>query len=426
MIRLWRIARREYISYVRTPGFWLSLVLMPVVATATMRIPAMMDQSTPPPRLVVVDLTHDHLGAAFAAALRDKSAGQPAALVVVPAPPDLAAAPSAAVADRRLKQRLAAGGAGFETAAVLSGADDAVKLDLWSGNLADGRFEALVKSALHDVLRTRRLTEAGVSEALVAQADRIDPEVNLYSPRAAEAGKVSLRDRLPTVAGFGMGLLLWSVILTGAGILLNSVIEEKSSRILEVLLTSASVPEVMGGKILGVAGVSGTVLMVWAAAGSTALSMAAPGLGAEVWAALVGKGLIAYFAVFLVFGYLMYASIFAAIGAFCETTREAQTLLGPVMLVLTIPVIFMGQAIPHPNAPILQALTWFPPFTPFLMVARAASGPPAWQVAGAVALMMATTAVVLWLAGRAFRAGALSVGKLDYRALAAGLFGRAT
>jgi ABC-2 type transport system permease protein len=424
MIRLWRIARREYISYVRTPGFWLSLILMPIVATATLRIPAMMDQSTPPPRLAVVDLTKAHLGEAFAAALREKIARQAAPLVLVPPPPDLAAAPSPAAADQRIKQMMAAGGAGFDTAAVLSGADDAVKLDLWTGNLADGRLEAMIRSALRDVLRTRRLTEAGVSGALVAEADRIDPEVNLYSPRAAQAGKVSPLDQLPVAIGFVMGLLLWSVILSGAGILLNSVIEEKSSRILEVLLTSASVPEVMGGKILGVAGVSSTVLAVWATGAGLALSVAAPGLGIEVWSVLFGKGLIAYFAVFLTFGYLMYASIFAAVGAFCETTREAQTLLGPAMLLLTIPVIFMGQAIPHPDAPILQVLIWFPPFTPFLMLARAVSGPPVWQVAGTVALMTATTGVVLWLSGRAFRAGALSVGKVDYRAFAAGVFGR--
>ena len=89
--------------------------------------------------------------------------------------------------------------------------------------------------------------------ALRRPSTRLPPEVATYSPRA-EAGRVGLRDRLPGFIGLGMGILLWMVILTGAGILLNSVIEEKSSRILEVLLSSASVAEIMGGKILGVAG----------------------------------------------------------------------------------------------------------------------------------------------------------------------------
>ena len=111
-------------------------------------------------------------------------------------------------------------------------------------------------------------------------------------------------------------------------------------------------------------------------------------MGGDVAAVLLGHGLIVYFGLYLVIGYLMYASIFAGIGAFCETSRDAQTLLGPLMLTLTIPIVFMGQAIQHPDAPLLQALSWIPLFTPFLMVARAASHPPLWQVAGTLALMV--------------------------------------
>jgi len=142
-------------------------------------------------------------------------------------------------------------------------------------------------------------------------------------------------------------------------------------------------------------------------------------------AVLVGKGLIFYFGLYLVLGYLMYASIFTAVGAFCETVREAQTLLGPLILILTIPVAFMGQSINHPDAPILTALSWIPPFTPFLMAARVANDPPVWQVVGTLLLMLATTAVVVWISGRAFRAGALSIGKVDRKAIVAAFMGRA-
>ncbi len=129
------------------------------------------------------------------------------------------------------------------------------------------------------------------------------------------------------------------------------------------------------------------------------------------------KGLVFYFLFYLVGGYLMYAAIFTAVGSFCETTREAQTLLGPVMALLTIPVIFLTQAIRRPDSPMLEALSWFPPFTPFLMTARAASEPPMWQVLGTGVLMAATVALVVWISGRAFRAGALSTGKIDLKGL---------
>lgn len=420
MSRLLQIARREYVSYVRTVGFWLSLCLMPLVLGVSVTIPAMMDKAAPVPRLAIVDLSGEGLGAALIAALQDGAGVEPPAAVVVAAPPALRAAGDAEAAGRILRRIMRPAGrqgATFDAAAVLSGTGDRVRLDLWTANLLDNRLQDLLSDDLRNLMRRHRLSQAGVAAPVIEAADRLEPKVSLYSPGSAGAGQVSWRDRLPSIAGFAMGLLLWSVILTGAGILLNSVIEEKSSRILEVLLTSASVPEVMGGKILGVAGVTATVLAVWAAVGAAAAALIAPGLGAEILAALLGKGLALYFVAYLVVGYLMYASIFAAIGAFCETTREAQTLLGPVMLMLTVPVIFMGQSIRHPDAPVLQFLSWLPPFTPFLMVARAASAPPAWQIGGTLALMSATTAVVVWLSGRAFRSGALSIGKLDGRAV---------
>jgi ABC-2 type transport system permease protein len=96
-----------------------------------------------------------------------------------------------------------------------------------------------------------------------------------------------------------------------------------------------------------------------------------------------------------------------------------------MMLILSVPVIFMGQSIAHPDAPVLAALSWIPPFTPFLMVARAANDPPLWQIVGTLLLMLATTSGVVWLSGRAFRAGALSIGKLDRRAVLAAFVGRA-
>ena len=119
-----------------------------------------------------------------------------------------------------------------------------------------------------------------------------------------------------------------------------------------------------------------TALMVWLAVAGFALGARNPQALADVASLVLKKGLIFYFALYFVAGYLMYATLFTTIGAFCETTREAQTLLGPMMVLLSIPLIFMGQAVVRPDTPLLEALSWVPPFTPFLMAARAASGPP--------------------------------------------------
>ena len=110
----------------------------------------------------------------------------------------------------------------------------------------------------------------------------------------------ALRDRLPTVIGFAMAMGLWTVILSGAGILLNSVVEDKSSRVLEVLLASASTSEIMGGKILGVAAVTFSVLGIWLTLGTAMLLTSAPGLSEDLVAILATKGLAYYFGFYLV------------------------------------------------------------------------------------------------------------------------------
>jgi ABC-2 type transport system permease protein len=202
------------------------------------------------------------------------------------------------------------------------------------------------------------------------------------------------------VVGVVLGFLLWSVVLTGAGVLLNSVMEEKASRVLEILAGSASTAEIMGGKILGVAALTVALLAVWAVLGAFTLFTAAPGMASDLLSTLASRGFLFYFAAYAVLGYVMYAATFAAIGAFCESPRDAQTLLTPIMLLLFVPVFFMTLAIENPDSTLLQVISWIPPFTPFLMLGRAGGELAWWEVAGTLTLMVLTTALVVQLSGR--------------------------
>lgn len=410
MSRLLKIAAREYGAYVRTVGFWLSMLLMPLIGAAAFGAPAYLDSRSPPPSLAVIDQTGQAFSAPVLHALKAGSGEGARARVIDRAPRP----------DQPLEDQIRAWLAGDDpltAVAVIRGSGEAVWIDFWSNTLTDQSLERAISGAVADVMRDRRLAALGVPLEALEAAQTLSPKVTSFSPRAQGAGQVALRDRLPGIVGFAAAFLLWSMILTGAGILLNSVIEEKSNRVLEVLLASASASEIMFGKILGVAGVTLTVLGVWASVGGAALVLVQPAIAADIGAVLFGKGLVFYFGFYLIGGYLLYAAIFIAVGAFCETTREAQTLLGPVMALLTIPIVFMTQAIRRPDSPMLEALSWIPPFTPFLMTARAASQPPLWQVIGTGALMLATVGVVVWIAGRAFRVGALSTGKVDLKGL---------
>jgi ABC-2 type transport system permease protein len=429
MIKLLRIARREYVAYVRTFGFWLSICLMPVGLIAAIAAPALIARHTPPATLAVVDLTGQGLAGKLAHAFPDRGASDGAAAVrLVPAPvadPRDVASAVAALKPYVTGQRPLPGGRMLDAAAVLHRDGDNVAIEFWTRNPTNQLVQQTLSQAVAEVLRRERLERAGLDPAALAAIEHLTPDVTTYSPRA-ETGRVALRDQLPGFIGLGMGILLWMVILTGAGMLLNSVIEEKTSRILDVLLSSVSVPQIMGGKILGVAGVAATVLGVWLSIGAGLVAATQPQLAGDVVAALLDRGMLLYFAFYFVAGYLMYATLFITVGAFCETTREAQTLLGPMMILLSVPMVFLTQTIAHPDAPLLQILSWVPLFTPFLMAARVASEPPAWQVFGTGALLVAVIALELMAAGRAFRAGALSSGGFNARRFFASLVGQAT
>lgn len=234
-----------------------------------------------------------------------------------------------------------------------------------------------------------------------------------------------MRDRIPSFIGLGIGFLLWSLVITGASILLNSVMEEKSNKILEVLLSSASATEILTGKVLGVALLTLTVMGVWGGIGAFTLISASPETAATVGQVLLHDGLIFYFIAYMVGGYLMYAVLFAAIGAFCETPRDAQTLMGPIMMILVVPILVMQMALTSPDAPVVKVLSWIPFFTPFLMSARAPSDPPLVEVILTLIGMFATAAFMVWIAGRAFRAGALSDVKLSWKSFGRAITGRA-
>ena len=421
MSRLLRIAWREYLAYVRTVGFWLSIILLPVGIGTFALAPVAMERSTPPPSVAVVDFTGRNLTPDVAKALAGDGGAPIARLVPAPGGPFTDSHDAVA----RLKPQLSAGagranGNGLDAFIILRPSGDSVAADLWSHNVTERAIGETVNEAVTAAVRRTALTRAGVDPRLVESVAGLNASVTQFSPRAARQ-KVMMIDRVPGIAGLAMGMLLWMSILTGAGMLLNSIIEEKGSKILEVLLSSASAPEIMLGKIFGVAAVTGTVLSFWVIIGLALVAVKFPHFGGALISLLWAKGLLVYFGLYFIGGYLMFATLYVTVGAFCESPREAQILMGPMMILMSIPLVFMSQAVNRPDAPILVVLSFIPPFTPFIMAARSAAEPPLWQIASTLTLMFAFTALEIWIAIPAFRSGALTSGRFDLKVFVAGL-----
>lgn len=452
MKRTLLIARREYVAYAKTVGFWLSLLAFPLFAVLGGGIPLLIRSAEPIKAVAIVEEGPQASGLAAvvqsalkaeqdrinqraqdAAAKGQAGAGRAVASLggpkirLVPAPAtiaDASAGPSRDQAIRHALDKSTPDDQRLDAVVFLTRQDGRPAAQVWTGRANDSDVGDFVRSALRTGYREEMLVSAGVAPALVEQIESFRPDVKAFSPNAASGGEVSMRDRLPSFIGLGAGFLLWSLVLTGASILLNSVMEEKSNRILEVLLSSASATEILTGKVLGVAFLTLTVLAAWGGLGGFVLLSAAPQTAVQVGQVLLHQGLVFYFIAYMVGGYLMYAVLFAAIGAFCETPRDAQTLMGPIMMVLIVPIMVMQMALTSPDAPVVKILSWIPFFTPFLMSARAPSDPPLIEIILTLIGMFATAALMVWIAGRAFRAGALSDVKLSWKSFGRAITGR--
>ena len=459
MNRILLIARREYGAYAKTVGFWLSLLAFPLFAVLGGVLPALMMSAEPVRNVVVLEegpqaqglaasvqgavrLEQERRAArmAEATAEAEKQGGQAGAsaagqalnrlaglrLRIVATPSDLAAAAPGEAREAIVRRYL--GDAVPETdqldsVVLLNRIDGKPTARVWTRRATDDTVEDFVRDALKDANRREAFEQAGINAAVVEETERFRPDITALSPKSATGGEVSFRDRLPMIIGLVSGFLLWSLVITGASILLNSVMEEKANKILEVLLSSASATEILTGKVLGVAMLTGTVMLVWGGIGTFGLLAANAETAAMVGDVLLDGGMLGYFIAYAVGGYLMYAVLFAAIGAFCETPRDAQTLMGPIMMVLTVPILVMVLAAQTPDSPVVQILSWIPFFTPFLMSARAPSEPPMIEVVGTMAGLFAFALLMVWIAGRAFRAGALSDVKLSWRGFAGAIRG---
>ncbi len=459
MKRILLIARREFAAYAKTVGFWLSLLALPIFGVLGGALPALMMSSEPVRDVVVLEEGPQAQGLAAAvqdavrrererrearqqeaAAMAEKQGGKAGAsaagealnrlgglrLRIVAAPADLTAAvpgePREALARRYLGDEVPEADQ-LDSVVLLNRIDGKPTARVWTRRATDDTVEDFVRDALKDANRREVFEQAGINPVVVEQTERYRPTVTALSPKSATGGEVSFRDQLPGIIGLASGFLLWSLIITGASILLNSVMEEKANKILEVLLSSASATEILTGKVLGVAMLTTTVLLVWGGIGAIGLISGLPQYAGMIGEVLLEGGMLGYFAAYAIGGYLMYAVLFAAIGAFCETPRDAQTLMGPIMMILVVPLIVMQMALRTPDAPVVQILSWVPFFTPFLMTARAPSEPPMIEVVGTMAGMFGFALLMVWIAGRAFRAGALSDVKLSWKSFAGAIRG---
>ena len=299
-------------------------------------------------------------------------------------------------------------------------------IQYWSGNLADTALLDLVESTINAELRRREYVARGLDPAAIRTIEKSRAPVTSLNPKKASGTEqVGMSDRIRQWLPSLFVYLLWVAIFAISQMLLTSVIEEKSNRIIEVLLSSVTPGELMIGKLLGIAAVGLTMLsawifafvgiVLWKASGISPAEAASAGGMAQVPGDLAGiirtTWLIPAFALYFILGYLQYAGLILALGSTCNTLKEAQNFMGVIVLFLMVPLFTLTYIPRDPNGPLATLLSWIPLYTPFVMMNRVTADPPLRDVIGTLVLLIAFTSLVLWGSGRIFRAGILRTGQ---------------
>jgi ABC-2 type transport system permease protein len=440
--RIGLVAGREFLAAVMNKGFIIGLLMMPaIIAILVVVFPRVLNRNVPAVRgeVAVIDATGQVAGALRTAlsqeailarrresaqrvlqntpaVVRDAATSSPAMERAIGTPPQLTILDRPASADvQQEKQWLIepVAAEGLRHLALIVIQRDAIVPA--AGSTVYGSYELFVPENIDDRLETE-LYDA-IRESLITariQAHDLDrKEVEaVMSVRRAASVTVAVGVERQTNLAFNRalpfvfaGLLVFGVMI-GGQTLLTQTVEEKSNRVIEVLLSAVSPVELMAGKILGQMAVSMLVLALYVGIGLfTLMSFAMLGL--------LNPVLILYLVLFFLISYLLFAAVFSAVGAAVNEMREAQSLMTPVMLLLMAPWMFATVIGREPNSTFSVALSFIPPVNTFAMMIRlgSATPPPTWQVLLTMVVGLLAACVVTWFAAKIFKVGLLMHGK---------------
>lgn len=308
---------------------------------------------------------------------------------------------------------------------------DSAKVNIYSKSTANMALVNHVTDCLNDTLTSVKASAMGVP-GLGKMMREAQVDVDVCSVKLADDGSES---EASTTAAMVLGMVLafitYMFVLTYGAMIMNSVIEEKTNRIVEVIVSSCKPFQLMMGKIIGVALVGLTQFAIWAviiavAAGALGVALASdtplaqvPELVSAVQSVNLA-GILACFLVYFLGGYLLYASLFAGFGSAVDQASDASQFTMPIMIVMMVALYAGIGCMENPNGTFALWCSMIPFTSPIVMMVRLPYDVPLWQIAVSVALLFATAMAMVWLSGRIYRVGILRYGrKFTFKDIAA-------
>ncbi|MCB1025288.1 MAG: ABC transporter permease, partial [Acidobacteria bacterium] len=285
------------------------------------------------------------------------------------------------------------------------------KIELYSRKAGDFIVNSTLEDAVNSAVRSQRLADAGISEDRLNLLSR---KVSFVKKSISETGKEK-EDATSPWAGFIVALLIYVVLIVYGQSIMSAIVEEKETKISEILFSSARPFELLMGKLVGVGLAGLTQLSIWIASVLVLIGFgvaSAVASGVEIQLPNITSSMIIYFFLFFLLGYFIYSTIYALIGSMVSNMQEGSQFALPPVLVLMLGLYFCFAVVRDPNSTMAFWVSIAPFFAPIVMPVRIlAEMPPFWQIALAICINTLTIIGLTWIASRVYRVGMLMYGK---------------
>lgn len=410
MNKLFLVIKREYLERVRTKWFLIGTLLGPLFMAGLILAPLLVQKiNTVNRTIVLVDAINDaKVVETIKSRLTTKSGSnkidiKPQTVSDLTKLPELEKELTKQVKDKTIS--------GYLLMKSEKVADkEEYTLDYLSDNVSDIEVMRKLEDAASAALVARRLGQAGLDATKVAE---LSSPIELKVKKLLEEGNTKEERGESTILALVMMFMIYmTVVLYGAAVL-RGVIEEKQSRIVEVIISSISPLELMFGKLIGIGLVGLTQFAVWATfAFVLPLAFSAMSIMANRSLPDIPKSLLVYFVIYFILGYFLYATLYAMVGSMASSEQDTNSVQMPVTMLLILSTVFSSVVINDPNGTPATVLSMIPFFGPVLMFMRITiQSPPFWQIALSITLMLVTIFICAWLAGKIYRVGILMYGK---------------
>jgi ABC-2 type transport system permease protein len=422
MSKMFAVFKREYFQAVRKKMFIIMTFLMPVFIVALFLLPGlMMERGMGTKKIAVLDGTgqlREAIQGADKSGESDLEVGRANADLPGQIQTQYVSAPGKNVDDvaKPYLERMNTENKSERLDGVFLVPSDALtatetKLKYYSRSATDFITQQRVSEKVNRGVQQHRLTERGIA---AADVDQLLKKLRVESVQLSKSGE----QKKGGVANFLIGFMLVGLLLIPSFVygleIMRGIIQEKTDRVVEVLVSSVSPAQLLVGKILGVAAVGLTQISVWFVMAGVAGAIAAS------TASLAGMNVtqflrpmtFVYFVIFFLLAYLTYVCVYAIGGAVCNSEKEAQQLIAPITMIMMLPWFLMAGIITNPESGLSVGFSLSPVFGPLTMYVRTlVSEPPVWHILLSIGIAVATIALFFWVTAKIFRIGILSYGK---------------